>query len=274
MGRREPHLNVILNPDDEPSVGSRRLPPPADLAPLVEWIWTSWWDLRGRPAHVVEILTDTAFHVVFEPGRSNVVGVVTRKFTRRLEGMGRVLGVKFKPGGFRPFTRRRARDFTDKRLPLERALADVDARALEADVLAPADHEGRAARAAAFLRERLPPPDPHVALIQAMVARIDADRELTTVAALARHFDVGTRTLQRLFDDYLGVGPKWVIRRSRLLEAAERLRDGEVTNLAALAAALSYFDQSHLVRDFKAVVGQSPADYRRARTRAVMESER
>ena len=138
----------------------------------------------------------------------------------------------------------------------------MDARALEADVLAPADHEGRAARAAAFLRERLPPPDPHVALIHAIVARIDADRELTNVVALARDFDVGTRTLQRLFDDYLGVGPKWVIRRCRLLDAAERLRDGEVTNLA------SYFDQSHLVRDFKAVVGQTPTDYRRARTRS------
>jgi AraC-like DNA-binding protein len=149
---------------------------------------------------------------------------------------------------------------TDRQVPLGRAL-DVDACAVEAELLAPDGDDERVARVEAFLRARLPAPDPQVALVQAMVARIERDPELTSVAALAREFELGTRWLQRLFDDYVGVGPKWVMRRCRLLEAAEQIGDGSAGNLAALAARLGYFDRSHFVRDFKAVIGRAPTDY-------------
>jgi AraC-like DNA-binding protein len=260
MARLEPHLNVVLNPEAPGTSSARRLPSSAELAPFVQWFWSASWDRRGTSPHVVEILTDTAFHLVFEPAGSNVLGVVTRKFTRRLEGAGRVLGVKFRPAAFRPFTRRPASDFTDARIPLALAL-DGDTAAAQAAVLAGADDEARAAAAEAFLLSRLPPPDPQVAAIGAMVARIEEDRELTTVEALASDFHLGPRTVQRLFRDYLGVGPKWVIRRSRLLEAAERIRAGAAPNLAQLAASLGYFDQAHLAHEFKAVIGRTPTDY-------------
>jgi AraC-like DNA-binding protein len=264
MPRQNPHQNVVLNPSDAARQASWRIPPPDDLAGLVQWFWVAAWDLREQPAHTVEILTDTAFHLVFEPSGANVVGVVTRKFTRCLQGQDRVLGVKFRSAGFRPFTTRSARDFMDKRVPLDFAF-DVDTPALTRHVLQPSADAERAARAAEFLRERLPPPDGNVALLQAMVLRIEAHPELIEVGQLAHEFDVNVRRLQRLFREYLGVSPKWVIRRARLLEAAERIREGQVSSFAQLAAALGYFDQSHFARDFKQIVGCSPIDYDRSR---------
>jgi methylphosphotriester-DNA--protein-cysteine methyltransferase len=56
------------------------------------------------------------------------------------------------------------------------------------------------------------------------------------------------------------VTPKWVLRRVRLHEAAERMADGG-GDWAALALDLGYFDQAHFSNDFKAVVGRSPAEY-------------
>src|SRR5207302_8657237 len=35
------------------------------------------------------------------------------------------------------------------------------------------------------------------------------------------------RALERLFQEYVGVSPKWVIQRYRLFEAADRLKSGE-----------------------------------------------
>jgi AraC-like DNA-binding protein len=72
------------------------------------------------------------------------------------------------------------------------------------------------------------------------------------------------RTLQRLFARYVGVSPKWVIQRYRLHEAAERLAAGELIHQAELALDLGYSDQAHFVRDFKSIVGVSPAAYARA----------
>lgn len=72
------------------------------------------------------------------------------------------------------------------------------------------------------------------------------------------------RSLQRLFAEYVGASPKWVLRRARLHEAAARAEEEAGIDWAALAADLGYCDQAHLTRDFTAAVGAPPAKYARA----------
>jgi AraC-like DNA-binding protein len=64
-----------------------------------------------------------------------------------------------------------------------------------------------------------------------------------------------------LFADYVGVSPKWVMRRARLHEAASRADSGEVVDWAQLAFDLGYADQAHLTRDFTDTIGVPPAQY-------------
>jgi AraC-like DNA-binding protein len=64
-----------------------------------------------------------------------------------------------------------------------------------------------------------------------------------------------------LFGDYVGVSPKWVMRRARLHEAALRADGGEPVDWAALAADLGYADQAHLTREFTATIGVPPSRY-------------
>jgi AraC-like DNA-binding protein len=68
----------------------------------------------------------------------------------------------------------------------------------------------------------------------------------------------------RLFAKYVGVSPKRVIQRYRLHEAAERFGQAERSaGYADLALELGHSDQAHFVRDFKAIVGVTPAVYAR-----------
>ena len=90
-------------------------------------------------------------------------------------------------------------------------------------------------------------------------------RDMLTVDDLARRSAVGKRTLQRLFSEYVGVSPKWVIRRYRLHEAGERLRSGERLDCAQLALELGYFDQAHLINDFKSILGHTPTEFQKMR---------
>jgi AraC-like DNA-binding protein len=73
--------------------------------------------------------------------------------------------------------------------------------------------------------------------------------------------------LQRWFNEYVGVGPKWVINRYRLHEAIERLAGDLPVDWTQLALELGYFDQAHFIRDFKALVGVPPAAYVRQQKR-------
>jgi transcriptional regulator GlxA family with amidase domain len=72
---------------------------------------------------------------------------------------------------------------------------------------------------------------------------------------------LSARTLQRLFADYVGVSPKWVMRRARLHEAAEHADSGEPVDWACLASDLGYADQAHLTRDFTFTIGIPPTRY-------------
>lgn len=76
------------------------------------------------------------------------------------------------------------------------------------------------------------------------------------------------RGLQRLFCEYVGVSPKWVIQRYRLQDAAVLLASGSSGQLAALAAELGYFDQAHLAQDFRRLFGISPSQYRQSQLSA------
>jgi AraC-like DNA-binding protein len=112
-----------------------------------------------------------------------------------------------------------------------------------------------------LLRARLPEPDPLAEQAAAIVARIQAEPQLTRVDALARSAGLGVRRLQRLFAEYVGLGPKWVIRRYRLHEVSERLAAGVHIDWVRLAGELGYADQAHFIRDFTAMVGESPTRY-------------
>jgi transcriptional regulator GlxA family with amidase domain len=100
-----------------------------------------------------------------------------------------------------------------------------------------------------------------------LVERVAAEPSLLRVADLADLAGCTARQLQRRFADHVGIGPKAVIRRYRLYEAAERARTGDGVDWAGVAADLGYADQAHLTHDFTALLGLPPGRYL-ARNRA------
>ena len=253
----------ILNPraGEERFRLSRPLPSD-DLAFFVEHYWIVRWDLRGQKPYTSEVLPHPCVHLVVEKGRARIYGVTREKFSRLLSGEGRVFGVKFRPGAFYPFWQSPVSGLTGYSVGLRDAFG-VDGEFLEQAVLSMGGEGEMVEVAEAFLRERLPKRDENVETINRVTSLIAADRNIARVEDVAVRCDMSKRTLQRLFERYVGVGPKWVIRRYRLHEVAERLSDGKAVNLAGLALDLGYFDQAHFIKDFKTIVGVTPADYTR-----------
>lgn len=231
------------------------------LADLVEHFWTVSWDLRGQQALTRETLPHPSVHLVIEAGRSGLAGVHTGRFTRVLEGQGRVLGIKFRPGCFRPFWSGPVGELTDQVIPLPTAFGEEGER-LETSVLACGEEEEKAvATAETFLLSRLPAPDPKAQLARTIVARILENPEWVQAEEVAQAAGLSLRTLQRLFHDYVGVSPKWVIQRYRLHEAMEQLEAGQPVDLPALALSLGFYDQAHFIKAFKVFLGRTPAVY-------------
>ncbi|MGZ3584648.1 MAG: AraC family transcriptional regulator [Ktedonobacterales bacterium] len=244
---------------DETFQLSRYLPA-QDLSFFIEHYWIVSWDLQGCEPYIQETLPYPSVHLVVEQGASQVYGVQTGKFTRTLANQGRVFGMKFKPGAFYPFVRTPVSRFTNTTATLCDAL-HVDSAPLEDAILSRDDEGEMLVLAENFLRQLLPEHDPHVTLINDIVDWISAHREITKVDDIAVRFHLNKRAMQRLFRQYVGVSPKWVVQRFRLHEVAERLAVGEAVDWPTIVAELGYSDQAHVIKDFKAIVGQTPAAY-------------
>ncbi|MBG6221177.1 AraC-like DNA-binding protein [Janthinobacterium sp. CAN_S1] len=252
----------------DPQAAARRIrlathPPPAALAPFVEYCWVVEWDRRGCAPETQRVLPYPNAHLVFDAGHSAIHGVVRGAFDRPLIGAGKVLGVRFAPGGLRPFITQPLSSFTDTTIAAD-ALLGMPAAQAEARVLGKSDDLEMVAQAQELLLARLPQVDAAALLAARLTAAAAAHNGPASVAQLCEKMAIGERRLQRLFADYVGVPPKWVIQRYRLQEAIWRLAQPDAPDLASLAHALGFFDQAHFSRSFAQLVGSTPLDYRRS----------
>ncbi|MEU4132054.1 helix-turn-helix domain-containing protein [Streptomyces wuyuanensis] len=292
-GPRRDTRGIVDAPELFARVRFRRREPAPPLRPYLEHYWLVDWDLpEPYVTHVVPHPSVNAVFQLYGDGEPwcEVAGIGLGLFTQELHGRGRVCGVQFRPGGFRPFAPARpVSAWTGRRVPAADVFtaAAVDAAA----VVVPDGEDARVAALDAFLLSLRPAADPQADHAMALVERVRTDRTIRRVAQLSAAEGVSPRTLQRLFAAYVGVGPKWVILRYRIHEALERAESdvpaadragrtaapgavvaagarprGAEPDWAALAAELGYSDQAHLVRDFTATVGVPPTAYAATRT--------
>ena len=106
------------------------------------------------------------------------------------------------------------------------------------------------------------PDDAYLQLLDVIAAML-GDRSLVRVAQVEQKCGVGTRTLQRLFQRYVGVSPKWVLLRYRMHDVVTDLDAGYGGSLADLATKYGWFDQAHFTREFTELVGLPPSAYQR-----------
>lgn len=126
------------------------------------------------------------------------------------------------------------------------------------------DHDERRASLRSWLDRYACAPKAADALVRDLVRAIrEADGHSDAghaVQFVARTHEVSLRTVQRRFLVQVGVAPKLFARIVRFHRVCMAWRHAPDT-LARVAADCGYFDESHLVRDFRAFVGEPPASF-------------
>jgi AraC-like DNA-binding protein len=70
---------------------------------------------------------------------------------------------------------------------------------------------------------------------------------------------ISERHLSRVFRQSFGISPKRFTKIARIEKVLASRRDGLTWTEAAYAC--GFYDQSHMIRDFKEIVGQSPIEF-------------
>lgn len=254
------HPEAVLYPKAaEGAFTIERIAPSQALASFVDYYWLVRWQV-GEP-YRQQVIPQPRIQLAAQDGRLLVHGVSREPFLRLLSGTGHVLGAAFRPGGFRPFLCSAVGAISDLVVPAEELLA-VDDVPVAARILSSDNAASMVTALEDYLLLARPQPDATVEQIAQLMALVEHRPDITRAKSLAREAAMSLRALQRLFTEYVGIGPKWVIQRCRILDAVGAAHANRTLDLTALAHTLGFSDQAHFTRVFRQVVGRPPAAYR------------
>lgn len=265
-----PQRGLVRRPTTADACTTHRQPPPAELTPWIAHLWTVTWDRGDAGPLDSTVISFPAVHLTVEWGDPGTIrhgqampatlvhGLVSRVFRVRLSGRGGVAGVRFRADGFRAWSGVDADTLTDRVVPAADVLA-AELGELHAGLGADADTGHVLDQLRTALCRCRPAAQPGG--IGRVVDRMASEPDLVRVDQVAAAVGLSERTLQRRFRHEVGIGPKWVLSRFRLQEAALALEQDPGADLSALAPRLGFYDQAHLTNTFVEMLGETPAAY-------------
>jgi AraC-like DNA-binding protein len=238
--------------------------PAKDLAGFIEKFWMAP-RTSGESGWTFEILPDGSFDLLFVLLEEGCRVIYTGPYTqlRRIPMLDRheYLCVRFRPGRMPRVADVAPSELVNSWLELPEVLgAPAEALGEELSAAAGLDAKSRVLEAL-FRKADLRSSFADGAFLRC-VAAVDAAHGAIRVDELARRAGMSVRTLERTFRDQVGIPPKIFIRNVRFQHALARLgKPGSFGTLADLAADCGYFDQSHFIKDFKALAGRPPGAF-------------
>lgn len=171
-----------------------------------------------------------------------------------------ILGVHFRPGGAFPFLGTPASELADTHVDLETLWGPPAAELRERLCAAVTPVERFSLLEQALLSRLRRPPELHAAVPVAL-DMFEPTGAAVRVRDVARDIGLSQRRFIQVFAAEVGLTPKLYCRVRRFQRARTLVRQAAAPDWARVAVDCGYFDQSHLIRDFLAFSGLSPADY-------------
>lgn len=255
----------------------REIAPPADLADVVECFWTSSGEGLDGDSQNHRVFPDGCVDILFfAESRSGggfvggdslaLVGTMTKFKDFFLPANPFFFAVRFKPAGVSGFLPFPTSEVTDLTVPM----SDVWGAEAEGllEKMACASSPGGCLRALAKgLREKLrlgtkqgaPTAQDAVKCIVGANRQVSLEKLAPSLAASSRH-------LRRLVREHAGIGPKQLCRVMRFQRLLRSLSNLAKPDWAGLALECGYYDQAHMINEFRDLGGLTPRQFHMART--------
>ena len=246
--------------------------PRPELRPYLECLWLAS-DTRTRPRRPERVVPDACpeliVHLADRFSRQRgarfvrqphafLAGTLTRPWLLRAGRRVLTLGVRFRPGAVTAVLPVSMPAATDRETELAAIVGRATAAALVRALLAARGEAAQFAAAEAWCVERLGAGRPRAMEAAPLVELVIRTRGGQRVDEVARALGVTRRRLERLCARRLGIRPKLFARIVRLNAVLAGLDASERASAVDLALEAGYFDQAHLLRDFRGLAGRTP----------------
>lgn len=253
--------------------------------PLSEYVEVIWLGEGGSPGHQLERVLPTGSMGIIVGLSTDDLTVIDRLDHARMDRFGSaimigphakhfvidaadqaaVLGVHFRPGGARPFLGCPADELFDIHVSLDCLWGDGAGRFRER-LLGCESPDAMLADVERAMAARLLNSKSRDAAVAFAIAALSSKSNRPTTAALADRLGWSQRHFIEAFRGEVGFTPKMFGRIQRFQQAIDCVEASSgVVDWAGIAACCGYYDQSHLIHDFRDFVDLTPSAYLRQR---------
>jgi AraC-like DNA-binding protein len=187
-----------------------------------------------------------------------VCGLHTRHFAIDTAEQRRIVGVNFTAGGAFPFFREPACATTEEHVGLD-TLWSRDGALVRERLLERRTPAAMLGELETILMERLAR---ELAFDSGIALALDALERSTPVREVHDRLGTSAKRFIRRFEDVVGLTPKRYARVRRFRRLIGSVELGRRVDWAKAAVLAGYYDQAHLIHDFKEFSGLSPTAYR------------
>lgn len=188
--------------------------------------------------------------------RAYCVGMMLKPTIWRMPTGSRMFGVKFKPEAFVQLFNIKVNDIINNHIDAECVFGSSINYVIDR-VINAATFKDRVLLIEDFVKSAVkanPINEDHFATSLKLIRNCTSP---FTTSLLTNKLQVSERTLQRIYKDNIGVGPKAYHRIIRFKKAMELAKSKQM-NLTSISYELGYTDQAHFIKDFKVFSGVSP----------------
>lgn len=170
-----------------------------------------------------------------------------------------MIGIRFQPSGMAPFLSTPMQSLTDARIPAEELFVGIDQ--LIEEIAESSNDAQRIAACNRFLIRSIDPSRGNISVRRAL-ERIMLTRGRISVESLSTLMGMSRRSLELAFQREVGTSPKMYCRITRFRHILDAVSEGSPSeDWVRIALDSGFFDQSHLIRDFRQFAGNSPTSF-------------
>jgi Helix-turn-helix domain len=250
--------------------------PHPDLAALVKCYWTlevpaSTETQRQRiiPDGCIEmafILGDdikrytSNDNFILQP-RAMVLGQTIEPFYIEPTGYVNTFAIRFYPYGFANFVKTPIKNLANEETPLNLLFGEKPAKELEQKIVKATDTKERIEVIEAFLLDKLNNKTTIDQIVKTTIEILLSTKGNAPINEILKDDLSKRRQLERKFLKQIGISPKQLGKVIRLQAALKMLLNEPSESLTSIAYESEYYDQAHLIRDFKEFTGTSPKEF-------------
>lgn len=192
---------------------------------------------------------------------SGITGPMIRPMSLKPSGAVNLFGICFRPGGSYPFFKIPAHELADQFPDVGDLWGSAGCKFVDRIQNDCLTTQSRIEAISDYLLHLLSNNLRDDATVKAAIDVIESFSGRISVEELASHLGISCRHLERRFKERIGMTPKQLCRNTRFKHAYKQIEASHRENWVDMALTCGYYDQAHLINEFRYFTGTSPAEF-------------